>query len=75
MIHIVLRLLYDFLSLKNYVNVPSKTNKQKTSKFFVFVFVLKVTDENMQDPDPLVRGMDPADSDRDQYQNFIDPQH
>jgi hypothetical protein len=26
----VLRLLYDFLSLKNYANVASKSNKQKT---------------------------------------------
>jgi hypothetical protein len=26
----VLRLLYDYLSLKNYVNVASKSNKQKT---------------------------------------------
>ncbi len=25
----VLRLLLDFLSLKNYLNVPSKSNKQK----------------------------------------------
>jgi hypothetical protein len=25
----VLLLLYDFLSLKNYVNVPSKSNKEK----------------------------------------------
>jgi hypothetical protein len=39
--------LFDFLSLKNYVNVPSKSNKQK--KFFrnkFFVAILKVIDEN-----------------------------
>jgi hypothetical protein len=30
-----LRLLFDFLSLKNYVNVPSKTYKQKNF-FFSF---------------------------------------
>ncbi len=29
MIPTVLRLLYDFLSFKIYVNVPSKSNKQK----------------------------------------------
>ncbi len=43
----VLWLLYDFLSLKNDVNVPSKSNKQKKleeKKFFVGV--LKVNDEN-----------------------------
>jgi hypothetical protein len=55
--------LFDFLSLKNDVNVPSKSNKQKTFFFnWFFVGVLKVKDENsrirIQDPDPLVRGMD-----------------
>jgi hypothetical protein len=30
----VLRLLYDFLSLKNYLNVPSKSNKHKTKNNF-----------------------------------------
>ncbi len=55
----VMRLLYDFLSLKNDVNIPSKSTKQKNlEKNYFFVDVLKVTDENMQDPDPLVRGMD-----------------
>ncbi len=29
MIPTVLRLLFDFLSLKNNVNVPTKSNKQK----------------------------------------------
>ncbi len=49
----VLWLLYDILSLKNYVNVPSKSNKQKK------IFLLsegrwrKYQDP---DPDPLVRG-------------------
>ncbi len=36
----VLWLLYDFFSLKNDVNVPSKSNKQ------FFVDIMKVTDEN-----------------------------
>jgi len=40
----VLLLLYDFLSLKNEVNVTSKSNKQK-NRNFVVVDVLKVTDE------------------------------
>ncbi len=49
---------------ENYVNVVSKREKQK--KFDI----LKVTDENQQDPDPLVKGADP-----DPYQNVTDPQH
>ena len=51
-------LIYDFLSLKNDVNVASKSNKQKN-----LVAILKVSDENRQAPDPnpdwLVRGTDP----------------
>jgi hypothetical protein len=43
----VLCLLVDFLSLKNYVNVPSKSKKQKFFyKNFFFVGILKVNDEN-----------------------------
>ncbi len=38
----VLCLLYDFLSLKNDVNVPSKSNKQTD----FFVDILKIFDEN-----------------------------
>jgi hypothetical protein len=32
LISTILPLLFDFLSLKNYVNVPSKSNKQKNFK-------------------------------------------
>jgi hypothetical protein len=77
--------LFDFLSLKNDVNVASKSNKQKNivlkNKFFAGI--LKVNDENSririqdpnpdpdQGPDPLVRGMDP-----DPPQNVMEyPQH
>ncbi len=66
--------LFDFLSLKNDVNVPSKSISRKT------VGILKVNDESsrirIQDSDPnpnpdqLVRGMDP-----DPHQNVMDPQH
>jgi hypothetical protein len=42
----VMLLFFDFLSLKNDVNVPSKSNKQKN--FYP-----------EPNPDPLVRGMDP----------------
>jgi hypothetical protein len=56
--------LFDFLSLKNDVNVPSKSNKQKICfKNQFFVGILKINEESsrivIQDPDPLVRGMDP----------------
>ncbi len=39
-------LLLDFLSLKNDVNVPSKSNNQKIFFLLLFVGVLKVNDEN-----------------------------
>ncbi len=58
--------LFEFLSLKNDVNVAStvKSRKKCVKKLF-FGAILKVNDENrrirIQDPDrdPLVRGMDP----------------
>jgi hypothetical protein len=40
-----LQLLFDFLSLKNEVNVPSKTYKQKNF-FCLFFCILKVNGEN-----------------------------
>ncbi len=42
----VLWLFYDILSLKNDVNVDSKSKKQKTKKKINLVAVLKVTEEN-----------------------------
>ncbi len=50
----VLRLLYDFLFLKNDVNGASKTNKPKK-----FIFHLEGHWRKWQDPDPLVRDTDP----------------
>jgi hypothetical protein len=50
--------LFDFLSLENYVNVPSKSNKQKkcVKLKIIFVGILKVNDEKSrirtQNPDP-----------------------
>ncbi len=63
MIPTVLCLLYGFfLSLKNDVNVPSKSNKQKNLNKVIFVAFLKVIDKNSRvpdpDPDPLVTGTD-----------------
>jgi hypothetical protein len=58
--------LFDFLSFKNDVNVPSKSNKQKNLlQKLVFFDILKVHDENSRiliqdrDPDPLFTDMDP----------------
>ncbi len=71
-----LRLLYDFLSLKNNVNRPLKSNKQKTGKFFVVVGVLKVTDEKSRirrrigSVSQRNKSVDP-----DPYQNVTDPEH
>jgi hypothetical protein len=42
----VFRDIYDFLSFKNEVNEPSKSNKQENLEKIVFVGVLKVNDEN-----------------------------
>ncbi len=56
----VLWLLFDLLSLNNDVNAPSKSNKQK--KFFfklVFCWPLEDLWRKSQDPNPLVRGVDP----------------
>jgi hypothetical protein len=64
-----LRLLYDFLSLKNYVNVASKSKKAKNlEKKIIFVDVLKVTDPN-PDPNTSVRGMDPQSRIRTKISN------
>ncbi len=56
--------LFDFSSLKNHVNALSKSNSRKNCvKNQFFAGILKVYDENsrilIQDPDPLVRSMDP----------------
>jgi hypothetical protein len=54
LIHTVLWLLFDILSLKKDVNVPSKSNKQKNFFKINFVGVLKVNDN----PDPSIGGID-----------------
>ncbi len=54
--------LFDFLSLKNNVNIPSKSNKILKRKLLLFCFVLffasilKVNEEN---PDSHQNVMDP----------------
>ncbi len=64
----ILRLLYDLLSLKNYVNVAPKSNEQKNvEQKIIFGCHFEGHWRKYQDPepgpnpdpDPLVRGMDP----------------
>ncbi len=43
----------DFLSLKNDINVPSKSNKQKNLEKIIFVGILKVTDEKSRIQIPI----------------------
>jgi hypothetical protein len=57
----VLWLLYDFLSLKNYVKVPSIINKQKNlDKMNDFLLASWRSMTKKQNPDQLVRGPDPC---------------
>jgi hypothetical protein len=53
----VLRLLIDFLSLKNYVNVPSRSNKQNNLKKKL-VFCWRQNPDPLPDPDPQKNVMD-----------------
>ncbi len=75
----VLLLLFYFVSLKNDVYVPSKSNKlENFNKKKFFVGLLKVNDENwriririqIHYSDAWISGFDP-----DPHQNVMDPQH
>ncbi len=70
----VLRLLYEFLSLKTDVNVPSKSNSSLISKKRIFCWHHKNHRLKQQDPDPQP---DPwyGSADLDPYQNVTDPKH
>ncbi len=62
LISTVLWLLFDFLSLENDVNVPSKSTVPVISRktFFYLVFVASWRSmTKIADPDPLVRAIDP----------------
>jgi hypothetical protein len=63
--------LFDFLSLKNDINVPSKSNNQKNCvKNYFFAGILKVNDENSR-----IRIRIHFSEDPDPPQNFMDPEH
>ncbi len=51
----MLWLLYDFLSLKTDVNVPSKNNKQKNLERKKLIFGPESHGRKQQDPDPVER--------------------
>jgi len=73
LILIVFWLLYDFLSLKNYVNVPPKSNTQKKLEIKSFLIgVLKANDEIARSGS-ISKSRGSADP--DPYQNVTDPQH
>ncbi len=57
LISTVLWLLYDFLSVKNDANVPSKSKKQKTI-FLVDILEGPWRKEQDSEPDPFLRGRD-----------------
>jgi hypothetical protein len=76
--------LFVFLTLKNDVNVPSKSNKQKKLCYkLFFAGILKVNDESsrirIQDPGSgsgsTSQRHGSADPDPDPPQNFMDPEH
>jgi hypothetical protein len=65
----VLWFLYDFLSLKNYVNVASKSKQKKNLKK-ILVAILKVTNENYR-----VRSRIRIRLSKVRIRNVKDPQH
>jgi hypothetical protein len=56
-----------------------KVTSRIVLKNYFFAGILKVSDENsrirIQDPDPLVKGMDPRIRIRIHTKNFMDPEH
>ena len=56
--------------MKNDVNIPSKSNKQKNLDF---VGILKVTGRKEQDPDP--QRYPYGSKNPDPYQKGMDPEH
>ncbi len=75
-----LLLLFDFLSLKNDVNVPSKSNKQKKFKkiiSFLLAYWRSMTKiaGSGSESGSIRQRHGSEDTDPDPYQNVLDPQH
>ncbi len=71
----VLWLFLDFLSLKNDVKVPSKSNKQKNFFISFFVGVFKVNNENSRIRIRIGSEQRHGSADPDPHQNVTDPEH
>jgi hypothetical protein len=70
----VCEFFWTFLSLKYYVNVPSKSRKT----FFLLIFVLKVNDKRTGSEYKSGSGsisQRHGSADPDPHQNFMDPEH
>jgi hypothetical protein len=64
------RLLFDILSLKNEVYVPSKSNKQNTFIKLAFLALTKIAGSGS-----ICQRHGSADPDPDLHYNVVDPQH
>ncbi len=73
MIPTVLRLLYDILSLKNNVNVPTKSNKQENLEKNCVLLVSWRSMEKIAGSGSISHRH--GSGDPDPYQNVTDPQH
>ncbi len=68
--------LFDFLSLKNDVNVPSKSNKQKKlCKNISFLLASSRSMTKIEGSGSINQRHGSADPDPDPPQNVMDPQH
>jgi hypothetical protein len=69
------RLLYDFLSLKNDVAVPSKSTKHKNLEKKIFFVGSKVTTKSAGFKAGYSLRYGSEDSHPDRYQKITDPEH
>jgi hypothetical protein len=70
--------LFDFLSLENYVNVPSKSNKQKkclNKNSFLLASSRSMTKKAGSGSEFVSHRHGSADPDPDPLQNVMDPEH
>ncbi len=73
----LIRLHFDFLPLKNDVNVPSKSNKQKKQKKYTFLLVSWRSVTKIAGSGAGSKSVSQRHGSvyPDPYQNFTDPQH